>query len=45
MEAVLDYAAPQSAGRAAQLMRLAGWSAPGWADHFARVDQLLEQLD
>lgn len=43
--AVLDYAAPQSAGRERQLARLAGWTPPGWDDHFARLDDLLERLD
>ena len=43
--AVRDYAAPQSAGRAAQLARLAAWSPPRWSDHFARLDDLLERLD
>lgn len=43
--AVLDYAAPQSAGRAAQLARLAAWSPPRWPDHFVRLNELLERLD
>ncbi|PKB19008.1 glycosyltransferase involved in cell wall biosynthesis [Novosphingobium kunmingense] len=45
IKAVLDYAAPQSAARAAQLARLTAWSAPRWEDHFAQVDDLLERLD
>jgi len=42
--AVLDYADPASAARAAQLARLAGWRAPGWDAHFAAVDGLLERV-
>jgi glycosyltransferase involved in cell wall biosynthesis len=42
--AVLDYARPDSPARRAQMARLANWSPPGWADHFARVDALLERL-
>ncbi len=42
--AVLDYARPDSPARRAQMSRLATWSVPGWADHFARVDALLERL-
>ena len=40
-ERILDYAAPGSPARAAQLDRLAGWSAPSWDEHFRRVDLLL----
>ncbi|HEX5453551.1 MAG TPA: glycosyltransferase family 1 protein [Stellaceae bacterium] len=39
--AVLDYAAPQSPRRAAQMARLAGWSAPRWPDHFTAVDRFI----
>ncbi len=42
--AVLDYAAPDSAARAAQLSRLEGWRAPGWDAHFDAVDALLERV-
>ena len=42
--AVLDYAAPDSAARAAQMQRLAGWRAPVWQDHFDLVDELLLQV-
>ena len=42
--AVLDYADPASAARAAQLSRLAGWRAPGWDAHFDAVDALLERV-
>ena len=41
--AVLDYADPASAARAAQLARLAGWRAPNWDAHFEAVDALLER--
>lgn len=44
-DAVLDYAAPDSARRAAQLERLGRWSAPSWAGHFAVVRSALEALD
>jgi hypothetical protein len=30
--------------RAAQLARLRGWTAPGWEEHFAAVDGLLEEV-
>ena len=42
--AVLDYADPASAARAAQLRRLAHWRAPTWDAHFAAVDALLERV-
>jgi len=42
--AVLDYARPDSARRAAQCQRLASWQAPRWADHFAAVDAALEDV-
>ena len=42
--AVLDYADPASAARAAQLRRLAHWRAPSWDAHFAAVDALLERV-
>lgn len=42
--AILDYAAPDSALRAAQLERLAAWRAPNWPDHFARIDALVAEL-
>jgi hypothetical protein len=38
---ILDYAAPDSRARAAQLARLGGWTVPSWSDHFASVDDLL----
>ena len=42
--AILDYAADHSARRDAQLARLATYRAPGWDDHFARVDAWLDTL-
>jgi glycosyltransferase involved in cell wall biosynthesis len=41
---ILEFAAPDSAVRRAQLARLAGYRAPTWAAHFAVVDVLLERL-
>lgn len=42
-QAVLDYAAPQSPRRAAQIERLKTWRPPSWDDHFAQVDTLIEE--
>jgi glycosyltransferase involved in cell wall biosynthesis len=39
--AILDYAAPGSPRRAAQLDRLSGWRPPLWQEHFAGVDRLI----
>jgi glycosyltransferase involved in cell wall biosynthesis len=41
--AVIDYALPASPRRAAQLLRLSGWRAPSWEDHFAVVDALIAE--
>ena len=41
---IMQYAAPGSVQRAAQLQRMQSWQAPTWADHFNRVDALLAQL-
>jgi len=41
---ILDYAAPDSRARAAQLARLRAWTAPAWAEHFAIVDRLLAEV-
>jgi len=41
---ILDYATPDSRARAAQLARLRNWSPPAWADHFAAVNRLLEEV-
>lgn len=40
-DTILDYAAPDSPRRAAQLARMAGWRQPRWEDHFAAVDALI----
>lgn len=42
--AVLDYAAADSARRAAQLVRLAGWRPPRWDEHFAIVDRFIAKV-
>lgn len=42
--ATVDYAAPGSAARAAQLERLAGYRPPTWQDHFAKVRTWLSTL-
>lgn len=42
--AIRDYAAPESAARAAQLGRLKTWSPPGWDAHFAAVLPFLDRI-
>jgi len=42
--AILDYAAPASPRRAAQLARLAHWEAPRWDRHFADVDRFIAEV-
>ncbi|HTT79448.1 MAG TPA: glycosyltransferase family 1 protein [Stellaceae bacterium] len=42
--AILDYAAPQSPRRAAQLARLNGWRQPRWQDHFATVERFIAEV-
>jgi glycosyltransferase involved in cell wall biosynthesis len=42
--AILDYAAPQSPRRAAQMARLPGWRAPRWPEHFAAVDRFIAEI-
>lgn len=42
--AILDYARPESAERAAQLSRLRHFRPFHWVDHFRMVDQFLETL-
>ncbi len=39
--AVIDYCAPGSARRAAQLLRLGAWRAPGWDAHFQIIETLV----
>lgn len=41
---VLDYAAPDSRARSAQLSRLRAWEPPAWACHFEAVDGLLARV-
>ncbi len=42
--AILDYAAPRSPRREAQLARLADWDPPRWDDHFAIVDRFIAEV-
>jgi glycosyltransferase involved in cell wall biosynthesis len=42
--ALTDYATGSGARRANQLVRLEGYAAPTWAEHFARVEMLINQL-
>jgi glycosyltransferase involved in cell wall biosynthesis len=41
--AVLDYAAPGSPRREAQLARLAHWQPPRWQEHFVAVDRFVAE--
>jgi glycosyltransferase involved in cell wall biosynthesis len=43
--AILDFARPESAERAAQLERMKRFRAPEWRAHFAAVEQWLTSLD
>jgi glycosyltransferase involved in cell wall biosynthesis len=43
MRAIMDYAAPVSPRRDAQLERLKSWHAPSWTDHIADVLDLLDR--
>jgi glycosyltransferase involved in cell wall biosynthesis len=42
--AILDYAAPGSPRRAAQLARLNGWQPPHWPNHFAMVERFIGEV-
>lgn len=44
MQAIEDYAGPDSPRRAAQLARLAAWQAPGWGEHMAQVLDFVEAV-
>jgi glycosyltransferase involved in cell wall biosynthesis len=44
MQAVRDYAQPDSPRRAAQLQRMSDFVTPTWDRHFERVEALLERL-
>jgi glycosyltransferase involved in cell wall biosynthesis len=39
--AIVDYAQPKSATRAAQIERMRGFAAPTWSDHFTTVERWL----
>lgn len=43
-QVILEYGKPDSEQRNAQLARLKNYRAPGWADHFSRVDAFIEKL-
>lgn len=43
-ELIMEYTKPDSWLRAAQLGRIGGFKAPTWADHFVKVDALLDRL-
>ncbi|MFL6735359.1 MAG: glycosyltransferase family 4 protein [Sphingomicrobium sp.] len=43
--AIIDYAQPDSASRAAQLQRMKGFRAPDWAGHFRAVEHWLSSRD
>ena len=45
LDAIMAYAAPGSAARAAQMQRLQGFHAPDWDGHFRKVMPFLDQLD
>lgn len=42
--AILDYAAPGSPRRSAQLARLRDWNPPRWDEHFAMVDRFIADV-
>jgi glycosyltransferase involved in cell wall biosynthesis len=42
--AILDYAAPGSPRREAQLARLTHWEPPRWDDHFTTVDRFIADV-
>ncbi len=44
LAAIHDYTRPDSARRARQLARIAGWSPPGWAGHIDAVVSLIDGL-
>lgn len=43
--AIESYAQADSGARDAQRLRMSGWQAPSWRDHFAKVDRWLGQLE
>lgn len=44
-EMVMEYAEPDTVRRTAQLQRMTQFNTPDWSHHFAKVDELLEELD
>jgi glycosyltransferase involved in cell wall biosynthesis len=44
-ELIIEYAQPNSERRSAQLARMKNFNVPTWANHFAKVDALLGQLE
>lgn len=44
LQAIRDYAGPDSPRRAAQLTRIKDWRAPDWGTHFDAVAALLERI-
>lgn len=45
MDTVMNYASASSLLRQAQIVRMRDYTAPTWADHFERVDGLIEQIE
>lgn len=45
IDLIMDYAQPDSASRAAQLLRMVQFNTPDWAEHFVKVDAMLDQLN
>jgi glycosyltransferase involved in cell wall biosynthesis len=43
-QAVLDYAAPGSSRLSSQRVRMAGWQAPTWDEHFEKVDDFMVRV-
>jgi glycosyltransferase involved in cell wall biosynthesis len=43
-EIITNYASPDSASRARQVVRMENYAPPSWAEHFSRVDALLASL-
>jgi glycosyltransferase involved in cell wall biosynthesis len=43
-QAILDYAQPASARRAAQCQRMLAWQAPRWETHFRQVADIMRAL-
>ena len=44
-QAMLEYTAPQSTTRQAQIARMAGYAPPTWGQHFAVVEALLGEIN